>query len=166
MPSSQPTSSRAETFSTGGLGDPGGAQPAAATVGFQVNLYPDVVHHAVFGGIAVLQGFDELIPVDHHRWGRHHPRRPQPCRPCPCCGACADRPHPPRRVIVGRVVTAQEEVGGGRNEKTGDVLAAGQAIERFSLQPLASACKGLEHPLGGLDQLQFQGGHQLGAHLG
>ena len=37
----------------------------------------------------------------------------------------------PGEVIVGRVVTAQGEVGGGRNEKTGDVPAAGQAIERF-----------------------------------
>jgi hypothetical protein len=72
----------------------------------------------------------------------------------------------PGEVIVGRVVTAQGEVGGGRNEKTGDVPAAGQAIERFSLQPLAIGCEGLEHPLGGPDQLQLQGGHQLATHLG
>ena len=72
----------------------------------------------------------------------------------------------PGEVVVGRVITAQGEVGVGGNEKAGDVPATGQAIERFCLQSLALSSKRVENPLGGADQVQLQGGHQLATHLG
>ena len=68
--------------------------------------------------------------------------------------------------VVGCVVTLQRQIGFGRHQETGGVPTAGQSIEGFCFNALTISAQGLQHPLGRSDQLQFQGGDQLAAHLG
>ena len=69
-------------------------------------------------------------------------------------------------VVVGRVVALQRQIGVAGHQEAGGIPAAGQPIEGFRGQTLALGAEGLQHPLARPDQLQFQGGDQLAAHLG